>query len=125
MIPPDIWCSVIRFTSMEDYPHISLVCKNARNGLRRFLRIYFGTINTWASDCPPSIHKWRCLQQDCPPMNIYAPYPNAFSDPASTLLPPVSYAPALPSLIIKDWLPITCKSKKRRRRRKRNKTPKA
>lgn len=51
------------------------------------MTIMYGNENTWADNCPFYIHVWKCRCHPEGVFNIYVPYPQAFENPQSTILP--------------------------------------
>ena len=80
----DIWNCVIDKLPFENWFNTSLVCKSANFGLKKYMILNYGQINTWMFDVPLFAHTWRCLQQNNPPMIENVPYPEAFENPRSS-----------------------------------------
>ena len=47
------------------------------------MRILYGNINSWINSVPMFVHRWKCEHLN--PMNTFVEYPDAFSNPMTTL----------------------------------------
>ena len=86
MFDSDIWSCIINKLPRDYWFNTSLVCKASNKGFKKYMTIQYGQVNTWKPEILFFAHKWRCLQQNNPPIIEKAPYPEAFENPASTII---------------------------------------
>ena len=83
----DVWFEIFANLPQCAWHKTSLVCRNAGNGLQMLMMNRYGKLNTWAADCPSFVHRWKCLRHPHGTMfPVVVQYPNAFSNPTSTLI---------------------------------------
>lgn len=85
MFSQNTWCCIFRRLPRADWRTVAQTCKAANKGLQCMMMNDYGSLNTWAYDCPDFVHRWKCEHHPLGSFIIIAPYPNAFENKEGSL----------------------------------------